>query len=340
MEEMQNYALLIDADNVSAKYVKIIFDELSSYGTVSIRRIYGNWAKNYDWNESVLLEYSIQPIHQFDYTKGKNATDMLMVIDAMDLLYSGNVDGFCIVTSDSDFTKLAMRLREDRMYVIGMGESKTPAALVKACDRFVHLDLIAEEESKHTLPVKPKNEIAVTSVEQIEEEISLGAVTSVEQIEEEIINYINSSETEEAISLSNVGSRLKQKFTDFDVRNYGYSKLSVFIREKCGRLKLEDQKGGYCVSIDTEIDLELVRREIVEMIEKNGGVIRNLSSICDELRKSNRHFSLKNYGFSRTSSFLRSFPELVVSENTVRLKKAKTSAKPKSSQKSKSKGKA
>ncbi|MCM1334793.1 MAG: NYN domain-containing protein [Bacteroides sp.] len=318
MEEMKNYALMIDADNVSAKYVKIIFDELSSYGTVSIRRIYGNWAKNYDWNESVLLEYSIQPIHQFDYTKGKNATDMLMVIDAMDLLYSGNVDGFCIVTSDSDFTKLAMRLREDRMYVIGMGESKTPAALVKACDRFVHLDLIAEEESKHTPPAKRKNEIAVTSVEQIEEEI---------------ISYINSSESEEAISLSSVGSRLKQKFTDFDVRNYGYSQLSVFIREKCGRLKLENKKNGYCVSIGTEIDLELVRREIVEMIERNGGVIRNLSVIYEELRKANRHFSLKNYGFSRTSSFLRSFPELDVSENTVCLKKEKPSAKSKRSSK-------
>lgn len=305
MEEMKNFALLIDADNVSAKYVKIIFDELSSYGTVSIRRIYGNWAKNYDWNESVLLEYSIQPIHQFDYTKGKNATDMLMVIDAMDILYSGNVDGFCIVTSDSDFTKLAMRLREDRMYVIGMGESKTPGALVKACDRFVHLDLIAGEESKHT-PSKHKNEIAVTSVEQIEEEI---------------ISYINSNENEEAISLSSVGSRLKQKFTDFDVRNYGYSQLSVFVREKCGRLKLENHKNGYCVTIGTEIDLDQIRREILEMIEKNGGVIRNLSVIYDELRKTNRHFSLKNYGFSRTSSFLRSFPELEVSENTVCLKK-------------------
>lgn len=300
MEEMKNFALLIDADNVSAKYIKIIFDELNAYGTVSIRRIYGNWAKKYDWDESVLLEYSIQPIQQFDYTKGKNATDMLMVIDAMDILYSGNVDGFCIVTSDSDFTKLATRLREDRMYVIGMGEDKTPTALVKACDRFVHLGLIAGEESKH------KNEIAVTSVEQIEEEI---------------ISYINSNENEETISLSSVGSYLKQKFTDFDVRNYGYSQLSVFVREKCGKLKLEKQKGGYCVTLGTEVDLEKIRQEILKMIEKNGGVIQNLSVIDDKLRKTNRLFIMKKCGFSRTSSFLRSFPELAVSGNTVRLKK-------------------
>lgn len=300
MEEMKNFALLIDADNVSAKYIKIIFDELNAYGTVSIRRIYGNWAKKYDWDESVLLEYSIQPIQQFYYTKGKNATDMLMVIDAMDILYSGNVDGFCIVTSDSDFTKLATRLREDRMYVIGMGEDKTPTALIKACDRFVHLGLIAGEESKH------KNEIAVTSVEQIEEEI---------------ISYINSNENEETISLSSVGSHLKQKFTDFDVRNYGYSKLSVFVGEKCGRLKLENQKGGPCVTLGTEVDLEKIRQEILKMIEKNGGVIQNLSVIDDKLRKTNRLFIMKKCGFSRTSSFLRSFPELAVSGNTVRLKK-------------------
>ncbi len=304
MEQMPNFALLIDADNVSAKYIKIILDELGSYGTVSIRRVYGNWAKSYDWNESVLLEYSIQPIHQFDYTKGKNATDMLMVIDAMDILYSGNVDGFCIVTSDSDFTKLAMRLREDRMYVIGMGESKTPAALVKACDRFVHLDLIAGEESRHETG-RHKNEIAVTSVDQIEEAI---------------ISYINLDENETEISLSAVGSLLKQKFTDFDVRNYGYSQLSVFIREKCGRLRLDDKANGYRVSVSNDLDLDTIRREIIDMITRNGGVVRNLSVIYEELRKTHRHFSLKNYGFSRTSSFLRSFPELEVSENTVCLK--------------------
>lgn len=177
----------------------------------------------------------------------------------------------------------------------------------------MHLNLIAEEEPKHAIPIEHKNEIAVTSVEQIEEEI---------------ISYINSNENEEAISLGGVGSRLKQKFTDFDVRNYGYSQLSVFIREKCGRLKLENQKGGYCVTYGTEIDLEKIRRDILKMIEKNGGVIQNLSVIYEELKNKNRHFNLKNYGFSRTSSFLRSFPELEVSKNTVRLKK-KSGAKAK-----------
>ena len=123
-EEKNQFAVLIDADNISPKYAPIIFQELEAYGFPSCRRIYGNWSKANGWNEELLLEYSIIPVQQFSYTSGKNATDMAMVIDAMDLLYGKKVDGFCIVTSDSDFTRLAMRLREEHMYVIGMGESK------------------------------------------------------------------------------------------------------------------------------------------------------------------------------------------------------------------------
>ena len=124
-EEKNQFAVLIDADNISPKYAPIIFQELEAYGFPSCRRIYGNWSKANGWNEELLLEYSIIPVQQFSYTSGKNATDMAMVIDAMDLLYGKKVDGFCIVTSDSDFTRLAMRLREEHMYVIGMGESKS-----------------------------------------------------------------------------------------------------------------------------------------------------------------------------------------------------------------------
>ena len=144
-EEKKHFAVLIDADNISEKYAGSIFNEIADYGFASYRRIYGNWAKGNGWKEDTLLENAISPIQQFNYTIGKNATDMAMVIDAMDILYSGKVDGFCLVTSDSDFTKLAMRLREEQMYVIGMGESKTPLALTKACNKFIHLDLISGE---------------------------------------------------------------------------------------------------------------------------------------------------------------------------------------------------
>ena len=142
-EEKKHFAVLIDADNISEKYASSIFNEIADYGYASYRRIYGNWAKGNGWKEDTLLENSINPIQQFNYTIGKNATDMAMVIDAMDILYSGKVDGFCLVTSDSDFTKLAMRLREEQKYVIGMGESKTfmPEPMlsgwIKSCRRWL-----------------------------------------------------------------------------------------------------------------------------------------------------------------------------------------------------------
>jgi len=233
--------LLIDVDNVSAKYVKSIFDELNAFGTVSIRRIYGNWKRTYGWNEDMLLEYSIQPIQQFDYTKGKNATDMAMVIYAMDILYTHKIDVFCIVTSDSDFTKLAMRLRESQAYVIGMGESKTPLALTKACNKFFHLDLIASNEPKIVEIVENvPNEKNAEITEPIESN-----VTPISQIQESILNMIAESD---CLTLGEVGSSLGKLFTDFDVRNYGYTKLSVFIREEFPKIRLEKTRGTFRLS--------------------------------------------------------------------------------------------
>lgn len=143
-KEDKRYAVLIDADNVSDKYIEIILDELSNYGVATYKRIYGDWTKSRfaSWKK-VLLEHSIIPIQQYSYTTGKNATDSAMIIDAMDILYSGRVDGFCLVTSDSDFTRLASRLREAGMDVIGMGETKTPKPFISACDMFKYLDLLA-----------------------------------------------------------------------------------------------------------------------------------------------------------------------------------------------------
>ncbi len=145
-------ALLIDAENVSPKYIKAILDEVAVYGTPAYKRIYGDWTNNdmSNWKR-VLLENNLTPIQQFSYTQGKNATDSAMIIDAMDILYAENVDGFCLVSSDSDFTKLASRLRESRMFVIGMGETKTPTAFKAACDTFKYLEVLlgtkTEEEA-------------------------------------------------------------------------------------------------------------------------------------------------------------------------------------------------
>ena len=159
-----------------------------------------------------------------------------MVIDAMDILYSGKVDGFCLVTSDSDFTRLAMRLREENMYVIGMGESKTPMALTKACNKFIHLNLINKQvnDVESTAP----GTVSKKGSKAVEEDHGSG-VTSLSQIEEAIISFINDNENKGKITyLGEIGSRLNDKFTDFDVRNYGYTKLVVFLEDTCPRLYL------------------------------------------------------------------------------------------------------
>ena len=142
-------ALLIDAENVSPKYIKTIIDEVSMYGTPAYKRIYGDWTAPdmVSWKK-MLLEHNLTPIQQFSYTQGKNASDSAMIIDAMDILYTKNVDGFCIVSSDSDFTRLAARLRESRMFVIGMGESKTPNSFIAACNKFKYLDILAAADEE------------------------------------------------------------------------------------------------------------------------------------------------------------------------------------------------
>ncbi|MDO5558652.1 MAG: NYN domain-containing protein [Oscillospiraceae bacterium] len=328
--EDKNIALLIDADNVSAKYVKSIFDELNSYGTVSIRRIYGNWQKTYKWDERILLEYSIQPIQQFDYTAGKNATDMAMVIDAMDILYTKNVDIFCIITSDSDFTKLAMRLRESQAFVIGMGESKTPIALTKACNKFVHLDLIAPDIPKTEESEKPKTDEHRKTPEDDKSVLcETPNVTPLEKIQEAVMNRIVESDT---VTLGEVGSLLGKQFTDFDVRNYGYTKLSVLMREEFKKINLLEEGNKFYVTMKNDVSIDMVRREIIDFIMGCGGEVSNLSKIHDALKKKHKDFSLKDYGFSRFSNFIRSIDGISVygNGNKVKLEQAKKKTKPES----------
>ena len=207
-------AVLIDADNISPKYAPIIFQELEAYGFPSCRRIYGNWSKANGWNEELLLEYSIIPVQQFSYTSGKNATDMAMVIDAMDLLYGKKVDGFCIVTSDSDFTRLVSRLRESGKMVIGMGENKTPEPFRKACDKFTILENLLSEKG----------------LEDGGEESH--EVLGREKVEDAVIKMImENQDNNKQTGLGEVGSRLVSLYPDFDVRSYGYSSLSKFFEE-------------------------------------------------------------------------------------------------------------
>ena len=142
----KRFALLIDGDNIGSQYIKTIIDEITNHGIVTYKRIYGDWTKpQLDGWKKILLDYSITPMQQYSYTTGKNATDSAMIIDAMDILYAGNIDGFCLASSDSDFTRLASRLREAGMIVIGMGKKQTPRPFVAACSQFKYIDLISEE---------------------------------------------------------------------------------------------------------------------------------------------------------------------------------------------------
>ena len=208
----KRFALLIDADNVSAKYIKPILDELSKYGTVTIKRIYGDWTSTLHakWKDA-LLDNSITPIQQFSYTVGKNATDSAMIIDAMDILYTNSVDGFCLVSSDSDFTRLASRIRESGLTVVGMGEKKTPTPFRKACDVFTTLELLVGEARRG------KEGASSLTIEEVERAV-VGIITD---------NQNNGKST----GLGEVGSRLLKRYPDFDVRSFGTNLLSKLLSE-------------------------------------------------------------------------------------------------------------
>ncbi len=213
-------AVLIDADNVSDKYIKPILDELSSHGTPTYKRIYGDWTKPQlaSW-KSVLLDYSITPIQQYSYTTGKNATDAALIIDAMDILYSKNVDGFCIVSSDSDFTKLAARLREAGMYVLGMGENKTPKPFIAACEKFKYLEVLV---------AVPDNAQAAIAIK--DEKLSKTGMVTKAQLIEVIRTIINEISDEDGWAfLGELGSVINKRYPDFDTRNYGFSKLTPLV---------------------------------------------------------------------------------------------------------------
>jgi uncharacterized LabA/DUF88 family protein len=223
-------AVLIDADNIPYANVKGMIEEIAKYGTPTFKRIYGDWTKPTvsGW-KSVLLENAITPVQQYGYTRGKNSTDSAMIIDAMDILYSGKVDGFCIVSSDSDFTRLATRLREAGMKVIGIGERKTPPPFIVACDKFIYLEIIntsaASPESVNEVKKKGKSSVTRKKSEE----------NDPQSMNRRVKRLIATSITDLADEngwayLGDVGNLILKKQPDFDPRNYGYTKLTPLIR--------------------------------------------------------------------------------------------------------------
>lgn len=239
MEQELKLAVLIDGDNIPSAYIKEMMEEIAKYGNPTIKRIYGDWTKPHleRW-KNVLLANAITPIQQYGYTVGKNSTDSAMIIDAMDILYSERVNGFCIVSSDSDFTRLATRLREAGMKVFGIGEKKTPSPFIVACDKFIYIEIL--KQRARPLPVNGKDQKSkpATAAEQQEKD-------EVEKITPEVIKLIASTVTDSAEEdgwafLGDVGSLLVKKQPNFDSRNYGFEKLTPLIHST-GKFEIEQR---------------------------------------------------------------------------------------------------
>lgn len=273
MASDNRFAVLIDADNVSVKYIKIILDEISKDGIATYKRIYGDWTNPslISW-KSTLLDNSIIPVQQYSYTTGKNSTDSAMIIDAMDILYSGRVEGFCLVSSDSDFTRLAARLRESGMTVIGMGESKTPNSFIAACNKFKYLDILSAADEAEAEEAAPKAEPAKKPAAQPKKTAQKAAAkkpkeepkaeketkpaepkkqqekaieeprTSLRTIRRALCTIVRENSDEDNwIMVSQVGNLLDKRYTDFDVRNFGFSKLTPFL-ESLDMFEIKDMK--------------------------------------------------------------------------------------------------
>jgi len=229
-------AVLIDADNVPHSSVKEMMEEITTHGTPTIKRIYADWTKPTvsGW-KNVLLENAVTPIQQYSYTSGKNSSDSALIIDAMDILYSEKVDGFCIVSSDSDFTRLATRLREAGMKVIGIGEKKTPAPFIKACDKFVYLEILKA----------PKQEEAPESTVTAKENKEKGTLNKVDK---DLVKLFSDSIADLADDngwafLGELGNLLLKKSPDFDPRNYGFGKMLPLIRSM-NQFEIDERETG------------------------------------------------------------------------------------------------
>lgn len=304
--EDQKFALLIDSDNISADYIKIILQELSKYGTVTYKRIYGDWTRSTSnkWKD-VLLANSINPVQQYSYTTGKNATDSAMIIDAMDILYSGHVTGFCLASSDSDFTRLAMRLRESGMYVIGMGERKTPEPFRSACEKFVLLDLVSNVDS----PAKTSQKVST--------EAATDALTPLSEIEQALVKIITENGNDgTSMDIGELGSRLSKMYPSFDVRNYEYTKFSKFLEaaefKKSISLKYTETTVTAFL-LDADITLEDIHKEVLAILKQTEKHSINVGELNQKLCKKFPEFNISNYGYAKLSKMLGDFKECKLS---------------------------
>ncbi len=334
-----NIALLVDVDNIAWRYTESILSELSKYGKVTIRRLYGDWSQGRlrGWL-SIAQKFSLTPIMQPNNTPGKNASDIGLIIDAMDILYSEQVQGFCIASSDGDFNKLATRIREAGKLVIGMGERKTPESFRASCERFVFLDVIQNEEdeistaqagksrakkrsttkkaAKESRAEAPENLLAETDLtdiyghaddefEDVPAEGGEDGFLDIAMIEDAIVKMIADNDAEgRPTGLGEIGSRLVKIYPDFDIRNYGYSKLSSFLKD-LKSLSVAQKDSDVWVSLKST-SLKDIETAIREIFKKNNSNVMNLGLLKSELeqRLPNLNATIRKNGVTRFSVFL------------------------------------
>lgn len=248
MEKEMKLAVLIDAENIASKYIEVILREANALGNIVYKRIYGNWTapQMASWKD-VILDNAIQPIQQYNNTSGKNSSDSSLIIDAMDLLYLGTLDGFCIVSSDSDFTRLATRLRESEMFVLGMGEKKTPRSFISACNKFSYLDIIYSANKVEEVKENQNNKSGRISNTATEKVLEGKKTDTLSESENEVVTAETPGSNIETIRKSlkelaeensdddgwifsgKLGGLLTKRFPDFDVRNFGSKKFVPFV---------------------------------------------------------------------------------------------------------------
>ena len=306
-KENKKVALLIDSDNVSVKYIDTIISELNQYGNIVIRRIYGDWSNPTikKWLDST-SQYALTPVMQESNTVGKNATDIGLVIDAMKLLYEKKADVFCIVSSDGDFTRLASRLRESGMEVIGMGEEKTPRSFRVACTRFINLENLGNQDENTDSKEKQDNTIS--------RDVIFNAIT----------NIITENEnTGKRVELASVGNRLVNMYPDFDVRSYGYSLLSKFV-EDAGLFLLEKHQNVITISLkDNEKSQEEIRDYVRTVILASGKKGIGFSELSNLVHGKYAYFNVKDFGYNQFSKFIQSLEGIETFEDKNKRKRAK-----------------
>lgn len=320
----KRYALLIDAENADIKYLDNILNEIKTYGNVTYKRMYGDFTSSNmkEWNERA-LEYAIVPIQQPHYTKSKNAADIMLVIDAMDILYGKNVDGFCIVSNDSDYTRLVNRLCEAGMEVIGMGSSHASKTLKAACTEFKNLEKIFSEELEEK-QVKPKK----TGSSKEEKSDSIASIEEIKGTIEELIMK------NERAGLGGIKSTLQRRYSDFDERNYGFTTIRKLVESMKDFQIIQENSSLYVEMSKPKYDEGVVSGYIRELLAAGE---MEMGALSNKIHEKFDGFNYKNYGYNQFSKFISAISGVTVTKREnkkyVKLAKGKKQASPKSTAK-------